>query len=46
VVVYLPLSDEGVKAQVVMNSRSGDTSELLAQMQALVRVVVVRERYG
>jgi DNA-binding transcriptional LysR family regulator len=43
--VYLPLSDEGVTAQVVMNSRSGDTSDLLAQMQSLVRVVV-HELYG
>ena len=44
-VVYVPLADEGVNAQVVMNTRAGDTSELLMEMQALVRVVV-RERYG
>ena len=43
--LLLPLADDGVNAQVVMNSRSGDTSPLLAQMQALVREVV-RERYG
>jgi DNA-binding transcriptional LysR family regulator len=44
-VVYLPLAEEGVKAQVVMNSRAGDSSDLLAEMQALVRVVV-KELYG
>jgi DNA-binding transcriptional LysR family regulator len=44
-VVYLPLEEEGVKAQVVMNSRTGDSSDLLAEMQALVRVVV-KELYG
>ena len=44
-VVYVPLADDGVNAQVIMNTRAGDTSELLVEMQALVRVVV-RERYG
>lgn len=44
-VTYLPLTDKGVHTQVIMNSRAGDTSELLGQMRALVRDVV-RERYG
>jgi len=39
-VVYVPLADKGVQAQVVMNTRADDESPLLAEMKALVREVV------
>ena len=39
-VAYVPLADKGVHAQVVMNTRADDDSELLAQVKALVREAV------
>ena len=39
-VVYVPLADKGVHAQVVMNSRADDDSALLGEMKVLVRDVV------
>jgi DNA-binding transcriptional LysR family regulator len=41
-VLYLPLADKGVHSQVVMNTRAGDGSPLLAQVKELVREVVRR----
>jgi DNA-binding transcriptional LysR family regulator len=44
-VVYVPLADKGVHAQVIMNSRAEDDSALLVEMKALAREVV-KELYG
>jgi DNA-binding transcriptional LysR family regulator len=39
-VAYLPLSDEGVRSPVIMNTRRGDRSEGLAAFRALVAAAV------
>lgn len=41
-VVYLPLSDAGVRSPVIMNTRKGDRSEGLAAFRALVAAVAAR----
>ncbi|MEH3085711.1 MAG: LysR family transcriptional regulator [Xylophilus ampelinus] len=41
-VVYLPLSDAGVRSPVIMNTRKGDRSEGLAAFRTLVAAVAAR----